>query len=478
MLDELRLNDPGWEFIFSDERGSAVVSQIKQAQEKSRPSLSLFKTTTGRRRIYLFSPEGSPEKFLIKAYLPAKLGKRMKYLVRNSRCAQEFFAAKKLAELKIPAVKAIAFGYRREGLFPAEELVLEPFWEGLQPFDRAWKKMESEGRKALFISLARLVSELDQKGILQRDFKPDSILVRKTGPGFELILSDLERIKFYPGPLSRGNRISNLGKMLQGFFRIESCPEMEWFLEEYSKTAGDDFSKGRLRRKVILSGIRQLKRHAEKRQSWAKDTNELIEKFKTAGLELRVSREPGKSAVETFLESTHLPDHGVIAIGNNNLEMIEAGSGQAVMEKYFYLRELRINCRAILLAVELPGGREGLAGIEFTEGARPIKEFFGPSFSGNRKQALAALGQFLFRMDLFGVKVIGAPGELILAKTSDSGFEFKISRPDRLLFSRSRLSKIPDFDNSPLLTRLLGDAFLESSEITFLKQGFESQKLF
>jgi len=447
-MKELELNAPGWKFIFSDEQGSAIIAQIKAEQEKNQQTrlLRLVKTTTGRRRIYLFAPEGSSEKFLIKAYLPARFSKRLKYLVRNSRCAQEFFSAKKLAKLGIPAVKAVAFGFRRDSLLPAEELVIEPYLEDFKTFAQLWRELAEDVRadqcvspagekaKPLFRQLMRLVYQMHQNGVRQRDFKPDSILAKKSESGFDLILSDLERIKFYRGPLSGKKRIVNLGKILQSFFRMESCPEMEWLLEGYSKASGWDISQGGLRKKVVLSGIQQLKKHAEQRQSWARDTNELIEKFDQDDLEIRVSREIGKGAVDKFLETNKIPRAGQVEIAGKKLEMIEADSAKAVMQKYFYLRELKIKCRPVLLAVDFKNQTPGVFGLEISESEKTYAQMLNELSRQERLSLLAAYAEFISRLEFFGLDLQDEQMNKILVAKSASTYEFLLASPEQINF--------------------------------------------
>lgn len=431
MLSESGLDKPGWKYIFADESGRQVVARLESSvRGKVGESFELFKTTTGRRRIYLFSPAGSAEKYLLKAYLPARFSKRLKYLVRNSRCRQEFVAAKKLAELKIPAVRAPAFGYRMSGLLPAEELVIEPYLSELKNFSQLWQEAGAEQRKKLFISLAGLVSLMHRKGVLQRDFKPDSILVRQVNDSFELVVADLERIKFYRRPLARNHRIANLGKIMQAFFRAEECEEWEWLLEAYSLESGMNFREGVLRRAVLASGVRQSKKQAEQRRSWAAETNELIEKFEHNGAEIRVSREIGRELLEKFLAQNLLPASGTVEISGKKLELFAAASARAVMEDYFYLRELRIPVRPVVLAIDRAG--KGLAGVLVDPSEKPLIDFQKTASAQDSAQIAASLKAFSDRLQLFGISLPSKPEQAILVKPSLAAFSLCLSRPDIL----------------------------------------------
>ena len=218
MPEELGLDKPGWKFTFANNSALELVARLKQSVYKKDSSLSLFKTTTGRRRIYLFSPAGAKEKYLVKAYIPARISKRIKYLVRNSRCKQEFEAATKLETLDIPAVRAIAFGYRTSAPASAQEIVIEPYLQKLKNFNELWKGAAEDRRKELFIALGRQVALMHKNGVLQRDFKPDSLLVESVGADLKLVLADLERIKFKRGQLSAKSRDRESGERSSSLF--------------------------------------------------------------------------------------------------------------------------------------------------------------------------------------------------------------------------------------------------------------------
>jgi len=478
MLSELGLNKPGWKSIFADKSASGLLSQFFAAAQSKEPAgqLQLFKTTTGRRRIYLFSPQPGPEKFLIKAYLPARFSKRLKYLVRNSRCRQEFFVAEKLAELGVPAVKAAVFAFRRKLLLPAEEFVIEPFLEGCKSFEDLWKELGPDERKKLFASLSDFIGNMHKLGVLQRDFKPDSILAKNAGNGFELILSDLERIRFYPGALSKKRRIANLGKIVQSFFRVQHRPEMDWLLQEYSAKTGLNVAEGELRKKVILSGVAQIKKLAQQRQSWAWRTNELIQKFETQGMEFRVSREIGKPALEEFLTKNRLNAGSQIDINGKRLDLVAVNSGRKTMEKYFYLRELRINTRPVLLAVDFENRQPAIAGILNDSSEKHLAEALSAAAGDEKAKLLTELGSLVFRLQLFGIGFPFAAADSIRVKKSGLSFELALFRPDLFSFAAASQVKIPCLQPSSSAQKMLSELIANPSEAEVFKQGFSAAK--
>jgi len=472
MAEELGLNRPGWRFLYADPASREIVAQLKQGAGR----LELFKTTTGRRRIYIFAPAASQEQFLVKAYLPAKLAKRLKYLWRNSRCRQEYVAAEKLARLGIPAVKALAFGCRSSGLLPAEELVIEPYLEKAENFQQRWSKSGSGQNQELFAALAGLVALMHDKGVLQRDFKPDSILIKQAAGKIELILADLERIRLQRRPLSTSRRVENLGKIIQSFFRAAYCPELDFLLEQYSKQSGLEFSRGQLRVRAMLGGVRQAKKQAEARKSWAKASNELIEKFEFTGATVRMSRELERDAIEKFL--ARMPARGPWEISGKQLEIIPVKNAQSAMEKYFYLRELRVRCRPVLLAVDFHAGNKALVGIAQEPGAVPLQEFLTRLSDPDQEKFFTSLGHYLFRTDLLGL-LNPSPANNLLVKPSADTYEFIISRPDLLTSSSPSHANIHSFENSRQAQRLSEELTPGEEQIALLKKGFESgrQKL-
>jgi hypothetical protein len=477
MFEELALDKPGWKFECVDKSARHLVAELRAAaKSKDREALKIFKTTTGRRRIYLYAPSGAPQKYLVKFYLPAALAKRVKYLVRNSRCRQEYFAAKKLAELKIPAVRAIAFGFRGDYKLPAEELVVEPYLEGIKTLEQLWKESGSEDQKRLFKVFSKTLARMHESGVLQRDFKPDSVLAQVKAGEFELILSDLERIKFFSRPLSKAQRTDNLGKIFQSFLLCHYAPELETLFEQYSKESGLDFSSGESRKLALLSGVRQLKKVADKMQNWADKTNELIEKFDKEGMELRVSRSVGKEALEKLPVLGRLAKSDEIEVSGKRMELLEIGSAKKLMERYFYLYELGVPARAVLFALDYFDDRPGIAGIEIDDAMKTLAVFLTGPHKDKSAEFFTGLGEFLFRLELLGISFKGLVCESILVKKTDDGLQLLLSRPDLLAFDPPGRAAIPVFENSGAVQKLLKEQNLSASQIKQIKQAFDAKR--
>ena len=95
--------------------------------------------------------------------------------------------------------------------------------------------------------------------------------------------------------------------------------------------------------------------------------------------------------MEKFLGQNKLPGSGTIDIAGKRLELIPTESALQVMEKYFYLRELRIKCRTVMLAVD-SRGKKGIAGIEI-EDSQPLSAFLKGLPKDQCERFVRGLGQ-------------------------------------------------------------------------------------
>ena len=466
-----------WRFFFKEPGAEEVFQKFERAVKNSCwDCFHIFKTTTGRRRIYLFQPPNTSQRYLIKAYLSPRIFKQVKYLVRASRCQQEFIASERLTRLGFASPPALFFGYERKrfGLWGAE-LVLEPFWEE-KNFEEIWERAEEPERKRLFEELAYLVINLHHQGVLQRDFKPDSLLVKKDPKGIKFIISDLERIKFFHFSLGLRRRINNLGKVVQAFFSLKPCPELSWFLEAYYSQAGLRIKREKFFLQVILSARKQLVKQAEQRKSWAKDTNELIERYFIQGWEVRRFKTIDAKWLEQGLKARRLKPGQSLDWLENQIKIFPAQNSRAVMETYFFLRELEIPAFQVALALSSQKGNSGLVGIIYPREAVNLREFLEKE--PGKKMLLSQLGRWLFRLELFGIMPEMDPKEnLFVCKEAEGNYKLMIARSDRLRIKStlpSPKSLIPS--RSGLLTQLVGQLALSREEKELVCFGFEQAK--
>ena len=466
-----------WRFFFKNSASKEAFKELEKAVKESRwNDFATFKTTTGRRRIYLFQPSDKKEKYLIKAYLAPGIFKQLKYLVRASRCEQEFIASEKLTRLGFDSVLALFFGYERErfGLRGAE-LVLEPFLQE-KSFEEIWKQSEEPKRRKLFKELADWVVNLHQQGVLQRDFKPDSMLVKEEPGAIKFIISDLERIKFYSPPLRGKKRINNLGKIIQTFFILIPSPEMSWFLEEYYSRASLKIKREEFFSRVILSGRKHLLKLAKQRKSWAEDTNELIERYFVSEWEVRRFKSIDPKWLEQRLKNHQLKPGQSLDWQGNQLKIFPAQNPKAVMETYFFLRELKIPAFQVALALSSPKGDSGLVGIIHPREAVSLKEFLEKE--RDRKKLILKLGRWLFRLEFLGVMPeINLKENLFVVKIEQDDYQLAIARADRVKLKRflPSLRKLVPASSS-LINQLMVQLFLSAKEKEILLQGFEQEK--
>ena len=460
-----------WKFFLKDEQAEEVFKAFKKAVEAGFwEFFTLYKTTTGRRRIYLFQPEGKEEKYIIKAYFPPKLWKKMKYLVRASRCKQEYLVSQKLSEMGFGVVPAMFFGYQRQaGFLPSSELVLELFCE-LDSFEEVWKKSEDRQKEELFKKLAELVFNLHSKGVLQRDFKPDSMLVKKAGEKVELILSDLERIKIYSHSLFSYQRIKNLGKIFDSFFKLRPSKELYGFLKEYIAYAGIKDAE-RFYQRVIKAGRRELLKSGERAKNWAKDTNELIERFIVDDKEVRLYRTINKQEIRSWLKKAEPDKQKELVINGKSIYFFPVSSAKKEMEKYFFLKALGIACQLVALAIDFKDRNKGWIGI-LSEQAPDIETALKESVLS--KNQLYNLGRFIFWLDFLGIELGAEPEKNILFKKGDSA-DFIVARCDlvRIKKAGSGLTKRGD---SKTIEKILNNLSLNDLLSTQILQGFASER--
>ena len=275
------------------------LESIEQAilSPQGRANLRAVKETGGRRTIWTLplSPAGVQKAF-IKHYSRPRFFKQLKHLVRNSRTRQEWEMGLKFEALGLPVAKHLALAERRIAGLLQEDYLVQENLEGYQNFD-AWfeENLPSvisgpavKERRTFIERFADLIRNMHDQGVLQRDFKPDSIMV---GPGRELKFVDLERalISSRPGGLSLSRRIENLAKIDQTFGFIGSMTDRLRFLRRYFQ--GSKVSRDQLRKIAVEIGRRaelNFRRRGREVRVWAHTSNTSYEQYSYRGF--RVSQ--------------------------------------------------------------------------------------------------------------------------------------------------------------------------------------------
>jgi hypothetical protein len=259
-----------------DELESMVLSP------ESRSSARLVKVTTGRRTIWLMTfPETSAPGVFVKFYSRPKLIKQVKYLFRASRTRQEWNMARIADDLDIPAARALAMGEKKRlGLLTFDVLIQEYLADYI-PFDKYFLKTPpGPERDDLIMRLALLVRRIHDLGIIQRDFKPDSIMIRQISDGLDLRLVDLERARYLKRKLKTRERIENLAKLSQTFERVATPQDHQAFFQAYFQEHRLSAEDSRMLCQEISDRAERIARKwAWEMRSWVRTENELYYNF-------------------------------------------------------------------------------------------------------------------------------------------------------------------------------------------------------
>ncbi|MFO8056988.1 MAG: lipopolysaccharide kinase InaA family protein [bacterium] len=284
------------------------------ASAGSRRLTSPFKTTAGRRTIWVLETDlPNKQDIFVKHYSRPSLLKQFKHIFRNSRTRQEWEMGVRLGETGFPVAKPLAMAERKSFGLLQEDYLFQESLEGYENFD-AWfdRKFESQKsdvddaearpaksskeRRRVISELAALVRRMHDKGVMQRDFKPDSIMV---GPAGDFKLVDLERVLIKKRGLSLSDRLKNLAKLDQAFSHVGTTTDRLRFLKAY-------FRDDRLPLKKLyeysgtvshLSEI-EFRKQARDRRAWIKSSNETYSVWNHRGFRIYSSRR----SIPSFLQ--------------------------------------------------------------------------------------------------------------------------------------------------------------------------------
>ncbi len=220
-----------------DEIESIVLSPESQRNAR------IVKVTTGRRTIWMMRlPETNAPDVFVKHYSRPRFIKQLKHLVRNSRTRQEWEMGIRLEHMGLPVAKHLAMAERRiAGLLQEDHMVQEYLGEHLPLDQYLLKNPTGPERDDLITHLALLVRRIHDLGIIQRDFKPNSIMIRKTIDGLDMRLVDLERVRYLKRKLKTRERIENLARLSQTFERVAAPQDRKAFFQSYFQ--GDALSR-------------------------------------------------------------------------------------------------------------------------------------------------------------------------------------------------------------------------------------------
>jgi hypothetical protein len=257
------------------------------------------KTTDGRRAIWQ-APLADGGAAFVKHYSRPRLVKQIKHLVRNSRTRQEFEMGTRLAALGLPVARHLAMAERRRCGLLQEDYLIEEALAGYRNFD-AWfrERLERGGpageRREAVRRLACLIRRMHDLGALQRDFKPDSVMV---GPEGDFKLVDLERA-LVRRRLGLEARLANLAKLDQTFGFVGSAADRLRFLHQYFLP--DNAPADRLEvyaREIARQAERLFRAEARDRRAWTDGDNELYKQYRLGPLRVTAHYELPRSLLE------------------------------------------------------------------------------------------------------------------------------------------------------------------------------------
>jgi len=303
----------GWSWRLRLEAGSWLSSALPAIAELRRdPSGEILKETGWRRAIWKFQPEGGPTLF-VKYYGKPRRLQQLKYWFRNSRSRQEWEVALALEAQGFPVVRHQALGERHTAGLLQEDYLVQDFLEGFRNFDRFFEAEFSgratpatrRARNLLIQELARLIRRLHDQGVLQRDFKPDSVMVARANGGFQFRLVDLERVRLVArrGGLSLSERLDNLAKVDQTFGFLGNTADRLRFWQAYFEAPGlPSLSPAEGWARVSALAEAKFRKRARERQVWPLGRNEVYNWFDQGPWRVHYHRKLSEEWLHTLVE--------------------------------------------------------------------------------------------------------------------------------------------------------------------------------
>jgi hypothetical protein len=290
-------------------KASGIEKRIAGGRDK--PGARLLKETGGRRTIWTMPlKRGSGKLAFVKHYSKPSFLKQLKHLFRHSRTRQEWEMGVALEGLGLPVARHIAMGEKRLFGLLMEDYLIQEYLEGYENFD-AWfrergeqapSRPEAGDRRQVIEALAGLIRKMHDRGVLQRDFKPDSIIV---GPNGDLKLVDLERVLIRKGGagLSMSDRIVNLAKIDQTFGFIGSTADRLRFLARYFKDQGLS-SEELARTAAEISRLAEIsfRKRAREVRIWAHVENESYSQYAVGDYRVSAYLDVHRKFIESVID--------------------------------------------------------------------------------------------------------------------------------------------------------------------------------
>lgn len=189
----------------------------------------LVKATPKRRVLHL------PEVY-VKEVAYRGLASILKTVAGGTAC-REGRISLELAKRGVPAPQILAFGAERHfGLLSRDLLLTGAVEGGLPLFDLLTKRYPAlpvRSKIRLAEGLASFVSNLHEKGVLHTDLHVGNILIVLADEAWRFVLLDTDRVRLKNRPLTREERVRNLGQLLSNLWTLSSRAQRFRFLRSY-----------------------------------------------------------------------------------------------------------------------------------------------------------------------------------------------------------------------------------------------------
>ncbi len=187
------------------------------------PEFSIVKDNNVRTVLFLNPEDNASNQIFVKLYKKGGPGVKAKHLVIPSKAYSEWKGLNNFINKGLPCPEPLAFSEKKSfGLLDDSCLLIEAIPSAV-PFNEYIENniLKPDIKKALIISIARLIKDLHINNIFYRDLHGGNILIReKQGALFELFFIDLHKAAF-PRKISTGMRIKDIAQLLNSIFFSE-----------------------------------------------------------------------------------------------------------------------------------------------------------------------------------------------------------------------------------------------------------------
>jgi tRNA A-37 threonylcarbamoyl transferase component Bud32 len=199
---------------------------------------------------------------LLKVHRPAGLRDRVRALLRRSRAAAEWEAARWLRGAGVPTPEPLLCGERRRGPLLERATTVARFLEARTTLAPALAALPPRERRALLRRAARWVRAMHDRGISHGDLHSGNVLV---GPGGDLHVVDLHRVRV-GAPVGRRARERQAAQLLHSLREAVGPGGRLAALLAYDGAEGLAPGRERARRRRRLARVERAVARRERRR--------------------------------------------------------------------------------------------------------------------------------------------------------------------------------------------------------------------